>query len=187
MLYQETNTRSLNQASENSEFVDSFPARLRALMELRKLSNTELAREAEVGTTALSNWLVGRNEPRDRDVINRLANALKVTPTLLWFGQSDNPEDLRIAELIRRRELTSSEPTRYEQQPPRNQIIEDPNAPIRSPVRKEVHGWGAVMDYLDPWRKAAERDPNVAPFMLVQLRKFLPHEDLKLFHGGGDE
>jgi transcriptional regulator with XRE-family HTH domain len=40
---------------------------------------------------------------------------------------------------------------------------------------------GEVIDHLTPWFEASSESEDVAPYLLVQLRKNLPHEDLNLF------
>jgi transcriptional regulator with XRE-family HTH domain len=52
---------------------------------------------------------------------------------------------------------------------------------VKSLESPHAAGRDDILDYLKPWFDRIERDPNVAPFILTQLRKHLPIDDLNLF------
>src|SRR5258707_600002 len=71
-----TSTESQVMAAED------FPARLRAIREKRKLSQSELAQRAGLQPSAVSHFEAGRRAP-SFDNLKRLANALDVTTDYL--------------------------------------------------------------------------------------------------------
>lgn len=68
---------------------DTFPKRLLAARELRKLSQTELAEHAGFQPSAISHFETGRRSP-SFDNLKRLADALNVSTDYL-LGRSDEP------------------------------------------------------------------------------------------------
>jgi len=67
----------------------TFPARLRAARELRKLSQSELAAKTGLQPSAVSHFETGRRAP-SFDNLRTLSEALQVTTDFL-LGRVDNP------------------------------------------------------------------------------------------------
>lgn len=55
------------------------------------------------------------------------------------------------------------------------------NPEFQPKAKRKASGWGAIDEYLSVWAQAAAENPDVAPYVLMQLRKHLPMEDLQLF------
>ena len=64
----------------------AFGERLEALLETKKMTQTELATEIGVQQSAIS-MMIGRNRRPHRRTIEKIAKALKVVPeeALAWF------------------------------------------------------------------------------------------------------
>lgn len=69
---------------------ETFPDRLKAARELRKVSQGELATRAGLPPTSISHFEAGSRKP-SFDNLRRLAKALEVTTDFL-LGLSDEPE-----------------------------------------------------------------------------------------------
>jgi len=47
--------------------------------------------------------------------------------------------------------------------------------------RLPIAGRSEILAYMEPWLQKIAEDENVAPYILTQLRKHLPHDDMGLF------
>lgn len=79
---------------------DSFPARLRAARENRRLSQGDLASRAGLRASAISHFETGTRKP-SFDNLRRLADALEVTTDYL-LGRTPDPQALTGADRLHR-------------------------------------------------------------------------------------
>jgi|SRR5271170_3152157 len=88
---------------------DIFAERLRAARELRKMSQSDLAKEADLQPSAVSHFETGRRSPSFAN-LKALSDALKVTTDYL-IGRSDamNVSSVVAIKLLRHAEKMSDE------------------------------------------------------------------------------
>lgn len=65
------------------EKIASTSNRLQEIMLIRRIKQADLARATDISRGAISNYVLGRYEPKS-DIIQKLANALKCSEMWLW-------------------------------------------------------------------------------------------------------
>lgn len=105
MLYSDgSDTRKPGKIASTSD-------RLQEIMLIRKMKQADLARATDISRGAISNYVLGRYEPKS-DIVQKLANALKCSEMWLWgydvpmekqapfYMDEENPRVLRMLDLF---------------------------------------------------------------------------------------
>lgn len=69
-----------------------FQAQLLKALAARKLNRTDLARAIGAAKSSTSNWCNGKSVP-EREMLEKIAGALSVTPSWLLYGEGDEPSE----------------------------------------------------------------------------------------------
>lgn len=85
-----------------------FEDRIRAVRQIRELSQSELAQRVGVAPTTIAGWETGRREIKARD-IQGLCNALDVDPASLWANDPWNEFGEKLERIEREREALFEE------------------------------------------------------------------------------
>ncbi len=152
-----------------TSFYDRFGQRLRFIRQSRGLTLSELS--AGSASTAQS-WESG-TYPRTRRW-KELADRLNVSEPFLFKGIPALSCDY---DFIRQnRSVIGDPPPSWAADDQRGGLISDSAGPWPS-----LADTSTVTAFLKPWFDAMAINPNVAPYVLGELKKHLAHEDLRLF------
>jgi len=145
----------------------------------RGLRPSDLSRLTGLSPSLLSNWLNDRNKPRKEGDLQKIATALDVSENFLWFGQPQNKQDEEVLDAAQQAGLIAPVERPQLLQPSVANQIQANSADNDFVAAKTA--FQRVESYLEPWREAAENNPDIAPHVLFTLRKHLPMSDLRLF------
>lgn len=149
--------------------------RFRAIRRRLGLNQTAMAERLMIDRSYLSQIETGKRKPSNRLVESLLIidpvneNVDKVHKQLAELGY---PSDAGSAQKV------NEEQPGYRKRGEPMRIREE----YQLPREIDLQSVDQVIEYLQPWMDQAAKNPNVAPYILAQLKKALPHEDISLFN-----
>ena len=155
---------------KNNKIADQF----RATRRLLGLNQTAMAERLMIDRSYLSQIETGKRKPSNRLVESLLIidpvneDVDKVHKQLTNLGYSSNAACAQ---------KENEELPGYRKRGKPMRIQEE----YQIPKAIDLQSVDQVIDYLRPWMDEAAKNPNVAPYIVAQLKKALPHEDISLF------
>ncbi|MGE9269702.1 MAG: helix-turn-helix domain-containing protein [Verrucomicrobiales bacterium] len=159
---------------KKSQLFGSFPSRLKAIRNARKLSQAELARRSGNAANSVYNWENGKGSPR-QPKIERLAEALNVSVAFLQNGVPRNLEDHKLLGHTKFAPRGNSDlpldEDDFSGNPEASITVEEAAeiAAMPSPTEEDL-----CHSHLKQYLKMVENVPGAAAHALIQLELHLP-------------
>jgi len=158
-----------------TNFYDNFGMRLHFMRQARGLTLSELSSGS--ASTAQS-WETGIY-PRTRKW-REISEKLGLSEPFIFKGIPAIASDYEFIRM-HRSEIGDPPPTWA----PENKDIRENAGNLLSSANL-IADASTVLSFMRPWFDAMIKNPNIAPYVLGELKKHLPHEDLRIFEEGGN-